>query len=107
MPQVKCPRCGNRHLQVVVTQLADVEFDEGGDHEVSDVYGDVEFSSESDVICATNHGGCGHASDARQNFIDDMRALEDITPDDVQQGGEEVNVYITHVLRSEAEIRSA
>lgn len=50
---------------------------------------------------------CDHASDARQNFIDDMRALEGITPDDVQQGGEEVNVYITHVLRSEAEIRSA
>lgn len=66
MAKVQCPRCGNRHLQVVVTQLADVEFDEGGDHEVSDVYGDVEFSSESDVICATNHGGCGHSGTLKE-----------------------------------------
>lgn len=66
MPQVKCPRCGNRHLQLVVTQLADVTYDEDGDHEVSDVYGDVEFSVESDVICATNHGGCGHSGTLKE-----------------------------------------
>lgn len=50
---------------------------------------------------------CSHASDARQNFIDDMRALEDITPEDVEAGGEEMNVYITHVLKSAAPIEVA
>lgn len=47
---------------------------------------------------------CDHASDARQDFIDDMRALEGITPEQVEEGGEEMNVYITTVLRSETPI---
>lgn len=66
MAQVKCPKCGNRHLQVVVRQLADVEFDDDGNHEVQDVYGDVDFDYESYVICATNHDGCGHAGTLKE-----------------------------------------
>lgn len=66
MAQVKCPKCGNRHLQVVVRQLADVVYDEDGDHEVTDVYGDVDFDDESAAICATNHGGCGHAGTLKE-----------------------------------------
>lgn len=67
MAQVKCPKCGNRHLQVVVRQLADIEFDEEGDHEVTaDPYGDVDFDDESFVICATNHGGCGHTGTLKE-----------------------------------------
>lgn len=66
MSQVKCPKCGNRHLQVIVRQLADVVYDEDGDHEVTDVYGDVDFDDDSFVVCATNHGGCGHAGTLKE-----------------------------------------
>lgn len=59
---MKCPTCGNRHLQIVVQMLADVQFDAEGDHEVTDgPYGDVEFDDESFAICSTNLDGCGWA----------------------------------------------
>lgn len=66
MPQVKCPRCGNRHLQVAVTMLAEVRFDLDGEHDVLGVDGGIEFDSESDVICATNLGGCGHSGTLKE-----------------------------------------
>lgn len=66
MSRVRCPVCFNRHLQVVVRQLADVVYDEDGDHEVREVYGDVDFDDDSHVICATNHGGCGHAGTLKE-----------------------------------------
>lgn len=66
MPQVKCPRCGNRRLQVSVTMLAEVRFDLNGEHDVLSVDGDAEFDSESDVICATNLGGCGHSGTLKE-----------------------------------------
>lgn len=66
MPKVQCPICFNRRLEVTVRQLADVEFDEDGDHEVQDVYGDVDFDDDSHVNCATNHGGCGHSGTLKE-----------------------------------------
>lgn len=57
-----CPKCGNRHFQLMVTQLADVRFDENGDHEVTEgPYGDLDFDDSAFAICSTNLGGCGHA----------------------------------------------
>lgn len=69
MPQAMkknvCPRCGNNHMQVVVTQLADVRFNDDSHDDPHDVtdgpYGDIEWTDDSHVICTTNHGGCGWA----------------------------------------------
>lgn len=60
---MKCPTCGNRHLQIVVQMLADVQFDDDeGDHEVTDgPYGDVYWDDDSNVICSINLDGCGWA----------------------------------------------
>lgn len=57
----KCPDCGNAHLQVQIVQWADVLFDNEEDsHEVTDgPNGDLEWGTASDVICASNLGGCG------------------------------------------------
>jgi hypothetical protein len=52
---MKCPKCGGRRLAVLVYQSADVRFMSNGDHEVEDVYGDVEFDGESRAICKVCH----------------------------------------------------
>lgn len=60
--RIQCPECGNRHFQIVIRQVADVVFDEDGDHEVTDgPYGDLDWDDESFVICQTNVDGCGWA----------------------------------------------
>jgi hypothetical protein len=57
-----CPVCLSRKFQVVVRQLADVTYDEDGNHEVHDVYGDVDFDDESHAICAE----CGWAGQLKE-----------------------------------------
>lgn len=58
--KIRCPECGNRHFQIVIRQMADVVFDEDGDHEVTDgPYGDLDWDDESFVVCQTNVDGCG------------------------------------------------
>jgi hypothetical protein len=46
-----CPKCGSTRLQVEIKQLADIEFEEDGSHQVQDTYGDLEFSSTSQAHC--------------------------------------------------------
>lgn len=71
----QCPECGNRHLQIVATTLVDVEYDDEGDHEVTDgPYGDIYFDDESEAICATNHGGCGYVGTLKEFFRADTPA---------------------------------
>jgi hypothetical protein len=67
MSAPQCPGCGKRHFQIVIRQLAEVKFDETGDHEVTDgPFGDLEWDDDSFVICSTNHGGCGWAGTLRE-----------------------------------------
>jgi hypothetical protein len=55
MSSYKCPKCGGRKFTLTISQLADVEFDEEGDHEVCDgPYGDLEFDKESHAICCNS-----------------------------------------------------
>lgn len=42
--------------------------------------------------------------EARATFIEDLRALDDIDPNDVEGMGEAADVYISHVLASETPI---
>ena len=48
---MNCPTCLSRRFQIVARQMADVTYDEDGNHEVTDVYGDVEFDDESHATC--------------------------------------------------------
>lgn len=66
MAQVRCPTCFNRTLQVEAKLLAEVRFDQGGDHDVLSTDGDIEFGDDSNVVCATNHGGCGHSGTLKE-----------------------------------------
>jgi hypothetical protein len=50
-----CPTCGGSVFSVCVTQIATVEFTEDGEHEVSDVRGDVYWDDNTPVTC----DGCG------------------------------------------------
>lgn len=78
-PKTRCPQCGNRHFQIVVRQMADVGFDEDGDHELTDgPYGDVEWDDDSFAICADNLGGCGWAGTLKELVGD--TGIEPVTP---------------------------
>ena len=57
--QNKCPKCGNRSIQVSVQQWIDVDFYDDG-HQVADgPNGDHCWEDSSHVICSTHMDGCG------------------------------------------------
>lgn len=58
MAKYACPQCHGRSFTVVIRQLADVDFDADGEHEVLDgPYGDLEWDDDSIVNCRND--GCG------------------------------------------------
>lgn len=66
LTQPACPACGNQHLQVCVTQWADVEFDHQGHNITDGPRGDIEWDDDSHVICSSNLEGCGWAGKLKE-----------------------------------------
>ena len=50
MTTYKC-KCGSQRFAVNVIQCASIAFDEDGDHYVSDIEGDVEWTEDSVASC--------------------------------------------------------
>lgn len=51
LQQPHCPTCGSQCLKVAVDQWADVEFSATDHNVIEGPYGDVEWGSDSTVIC--------------------------------------------------------
>ena len=56
MSTYKRPGCGGQDFQITVSQVADVTFDEQGEHKITDgPYGDIYWDDDSWIICNNIH----------------------------------------------------
>lgn len=60
-PKIRCPQCSGTRFSVCVSTLATVNYDDDGEHYVTDTHGDIEFDENSQAVC-----GCGWSGQLKE-----------------------------------------